>query len=114
MCTEICSNELIFSQVMSRRNITTEAVASTVLSSITNECRARYSYGTLSMLEHHNKKETEELEGEVHREIDNSLSLPGRQSGAIEWRIARSELGSNWNNSLSCSSCPVRMCRFSC
>ena len=74
-----------FSQVLSRRNITTETVASTVLSSITKECRARYSSGRLSMLEHRDKKETEELERGVHREMDNSLSLPGRQSGAIEW-----------------------------
>jgi len=62
------------------------------------------------MLEHRDKKETEELEREVHRELDKSLSLPGRQSGAIEWRIVRSEFGSNGNNSLSCSSCPVRIC----
>ena len=84
-------------------------VASTVLSSITKECRARYSSGRLSMLEHRDKKETE-LERGDHREMDNSLSLPGRQSGAIEWWIARSELGSNGNNSLSCSFCPVRKC----
>lgn len=97
-------------EVLSRRNITTETVASSVLSSITRECRIRYSFESLSILEHRDKKETDELEMAVHSKIDNSLSLPGRQSGAIEWRMSRSEVGSNGDDSLSSSSCPVRIC----
>ncbi|KAJ6846192.1 peptide-N(4)-(N-acetyl-beta-glucosaminyl)asparagine amidase [Iris pallida] len=96
-------------EVLSRRNITTEDVVASVLSSITKECRVGYS-SELSVLEHRDRKETEELEGEVHHKIDNQLSLPGRLSGAIEWRTARCEIGSNGNSSLSCSSCPVRIC----
>ncbi|KAI3847362.1 hypothetical protein MKX03_023500 [Papaver bracteatum] len=38
------------------------------------------------------------------------MSLPGRQSGAKEWRISRSEISSDDNDSLSYSSCPVRTC----
>lgn len=109
MWRAIFVDEWIF-QVLSRRDITTETTASAALSSITKECRAGYSAGEISMLEHRNQKEIQELEREVHCDVNNSLSLPGRQSGAIEWRIARSEVGSNGNNSLSSSSCPVRIC----
>lgn len=40
--------------------------------------------------------------------MDASVSLPGRRSGASEWRMARSELGTT--DSLSSSACPVRLC----
>ncbi|XP_020256663.1 peptide-N(4)-(N-acetyl-beta-glucosaminyl)asparagine amidase [Asparagus officinalis] len=97
-------------EVLSRRNITTETNVSAVLSFITKECRARYSSRELSILEHRDQKEIEELEGELYHKIDNSVSLPGRQSGAIEWRLARSEMGSNGSTSLGISSCPIRLC----
>ncbi|EHA8586743.1 putative Peptide-N(4)-(N-acetyl-beta-glucosaminyl)asparagine amidase [Cocos nucifera] len=97
-------------EVLSRRNITTEASASAILSSITKECRAGYSFEALSVLEHRDKIEAEELERGIHLQIDPSISLPGRQSGAAEWRKARSELGSNENSSYTHSSCPVRIC----
>lgn len=61
------------------------------------------------MLEIRDRQEAEELEKEIHAQDDSSISLPGRQSGAREWRIARSELGSN-ETSLSSSACPVRLC----
>ncbi|MQM22608.1 hypothetical protein Taro_055662 [Colocasia esculenta] len=97
-------------EVLSRRTITTEAVVSTVLSDITKECRSDYSSEVMSMLEHRDRTEVEELETNVYLQDDASLSLPGRQSGAKEWRIARSELGSDEKNSLSSSSCPIRKC----
>ncbi|XP_010923840.1 peptide-N(4)-(N-acetyl-beta-glucosaminyl)asparagine amidase [Elaeis guineensis] len=97
-------------EVLSRRNITTEASASAILSSITKECRAGYSFEALSVLEYRDKIEAEELERGIHLQIDASISLPGRQSGDVEWRKARSELGSNENNSYTHSSCPVRIC----
>ncbi|KAM0952161.1 putative peptide-N(4)-(N-acetyl-beta-glucosaminyl)asparagine amidase [Dioscorea sansibarensis] len=95
-------------QVLSRRNLTTEDVASAVLSSITNACRRRYSFEELRALENRDCKEAEELEKEVHLLVDASVSLPGRRSGAPEWRMARSELGTT--DSLSASACPVRLC----
>ncbi|KAJ0982984.1 hypothetical protein J5N97_011239 [Dioscorea zingiberensis] len=95
-------------EVLSRRNLTTEDVASAVLSSIRNECRRRYSPEELKALEIRDRKEAEELEEEAHLLADASVSLPGRRSGAPEWRMARSELGST--DSLSCSACPVRVC----
>ncbi|KAF9616622.1 hypothetical protein IFM89_030791 [Coptis chinensis] len=36
--------------------------------------------------------------------------LPGRQSGAKEWRITRSEWGFDEDDSYNCSSCPVHGC----
>ncbi|KAH0469422.1 hypothetical protein IEQ34_000980 [Dendrobium chrysotoxum] len=94
-------------EVLSRRKITTESSASVFLSSLTKELRAGYSS---KLLEHRDMKELEELESGLHTQVDSSLSLPGRQSGDVEWRMARRELGSNEQNSLSISSCPVRKC----
>ncbi|KAK8947343.1 Peptide-N(4)-(N-acetyl-beta-glucosaminyl)asparagine amidase [Platanthera zijinensis] len=94
-------------EVLSRRNITTEAVATSVLSSLTKEFRAGYSS---KYLEVRDMKESEELESGLHNHVNSSLRLPGRQSGDVEWRTARCELGSNEQNSPSCSSCPVRIC----
>lgn len=59
------------------------------------------------ILEDRDKKELEELEEKHCHQDELSKSLPGRRSGAQEWRMARSELGSD---SLSSSSCPVRVC----
>lgn len=66
----MCGNQFtlmseFFMQVLSRCNITMETVASAALSSITKECQARYSFCVLSLLEHHNQKEIQELEGDV-------------------------------------------------
>eukprot|EP00268_Persea_americana_P059451 TRINITY_DN7298_c0_g1_i2.p1 TRINITY_DN7298_c0_g1~~TRINITY_DN7298_c0_g1_i2.p1 ORF type:complete len:723 (+),score=144.26 TRINITY_DN7298_c0_g1_i2:233-2401(+) len=96
-------------EVLSRRNITTEPIASAVLSDITKECRKALSSHEIRTLEIRDRQEAEELEREIHAQDDFSISLPGRQSGAREWRIARSELGSN-ETSLSSSACPVRIC----
>lgn len=62
------------------------------------------------MLEDREKNELEELEKGLQSTYDASISLPGRQSGDKEWRISRSEIGSNEDSSFSCSSCPVRLC----
>ncbi|KAJ4980534.1 hypothetical protein NE237_031371 [Protea cynaroides] len=97
-------------EVLSRRNITTEPVVSAVLSDITKDCRKGFTPQRLSVLEDRDRTELNELERGLHSQSDGSISLPGRQSGAKEWRIARSELGSDENNSLSCSECPVRIC----
>ncbi|XP_068656338.1 peptide-N(4)-(N-acetyl-beta-glucosaminyl)asparagine amidase isoform X1 [Aristolochia californica] len=94
-------------EVLSRRILVTESTASSVLSSITKECRKSFSPEEVSMLEKHDRKEAKELEEDLHLPEDASILLPGRQSGAQEWRIARSELGSD---SLSSSSCPIRIC----
>ncbi|KAJ4977424.1 hypothetical protein NE237_002530 [Protea cynaroides] len=97
-------------EVLSRRNITTEPVVSAVLSDITKECRRGFTPEALAVLEDRDKNEVHQLERGLHSQIDGSISLPGRQSGAKEWRIARSELSSDKNNSLRCSECPVRLC----
>ncbi|XP_043702666.1 peptide-N(4)-(N-acetyl-beta-glucosaminyl)asparagine amidase isoform X2 [Telopea speciosissima] len=97
-------------EVLSRRNITTEPVVSAVLSDITKDCRKGFTPQLLAVLEDRDRSEVDELERGLPSQNDGSISLPGRQSGAKEWRIARSELGSNENNSLSCSECPIRIC----
>ncbi|PIA37637.1 hypothetical protein AQUCO_03000293v1 [Aquilegia coerulea] len=94
-------------EVLSRRDITTESVVSAVLLNITKECRKSITSRELSRLEDRDRNEAETLEMDLHSQVDASISLPGRQSGAKEWRIARSELGSD---SYSHSSCPVRTC----
>ncbi|KAG9439809.1 hypothetical protein H6P81_019974 [Aristolochia fimbriata] len=94
-------------EVVSRRILVTESTSSSVLSSMTKECRKSLSHEEVSMLESRDRKELEELEQELHLPEDACISLPGRQSGAQEWRIARSELGSD---SLSSLSCPIRIC----
>lgn len=97
-------------QVLSRRSLATETIIAAVISSIRKECRNGYSAELLIMLEDRDKKEAEELEREVYCQLDASNSLPGRQSGAIEWRRERLECGSSEINSLSSSSCPKRLC----
>ncbi|XP_068656339.1 peptide-N(4)-(N-acetyl-beta-glucosaminyl)asparagine amidase isoform X2 [Aristolochia californica] len=88
-------------EVLSRRILVTESTASSVLSSITKECRKSFSPEEVSMLEKHDRKEAKELEEDLHLPEDASILLPGRQSGAQEWRIARSELGDPVETSLS-------------
>ncbi|XP_072952251.1 peptide-N(4)-(N-acetyl-beta-glucosaminyl)asparagine amidase [Typha angustifolia] len=97
-------------EVLSRRTMATESVVSAILSSITKTCRSGYSSESLTLLEYCDKKEAEELETAVYSKADASISLPGRQSGAVEWRKARSEFGSDESQSVGCSSCPVRQC----
>ncbi|GKV27341.1 hypothetical protein SLEP1_g36525 [Rubroshorea leprosula] len=94
-------------EVLSRRTITTESSVLSVLTSLTKECRRSLTIEVLSVLEDRDKTEREALERGLHSTDDVSISLPGRQSGDKEWRISRSEFGSD---SLGCSSCPVRMC----
>ncbi|KAE8010048.1 hypothetical protein FH972_006446 [Carpinus fangiana] len=94
-------------EVLSRRNITTEPAVSAVLTTITQECRRGFTSQVLSELDDRDKKEKEVLERDLHSTDDGSISLPGRQSGDKEWRKLRMEFGSD---SLTCSSCPVRIC----
>lgn len=78
-----------------------------VLTTITQECRRGFTSQVLSELDDRDKKEREVLERDLHSTDDGSISLPGRQSGDKEWRKLRQEFGSD---SLTCSSCPVRIC----
>ncbi|XP_062084498.1 peptide-N(4)-(N-acetyl-beta-glucosaminyl)asparagine amidase [Humulus lupulus] len=94
-------------EVLSRRIVTTESALTSVLDKITKECRSGFSSQVLSVLKDRDEKEREAIERELYSTDDASISLPGRQSGDKEWRKLRSEIGSD---SLSCSSCPVRLC----
>jgi peptide-N4-(N-acetyl-beta-glucosaminyl)asparagine amidase len=80
---------------------------SAVLTTITQECRRGFTSQVLSELDNRDKEEKEVLERDLHSTDDGSISLPGRQSGDKEWRKLRMEFGSD---SLTCSSCPVRIC----
>lgn len=97
-------------EVLSRRNIATEQTVSAVLAEMTRECRRSFASETLSTLEDRDKCEREAMERDLYSTDDAPVSLPGRQSGDKEWRISRSEISSDDNCSLSCSSCPVRVC----
>ncbi|PWA80807.1 peptide-N-glycanase 1 [Artemisia annua] len=93
-------------EVLSRRTLTTETAVSNTLANITRECR-RNMTSAISALEERDLKEMQELNQNLHSQIDDAVSLPGRLSGDKEWRTLRSEIGSD---SLSSSSCPVRRC----
>ncbi|KAJ0253861.1 Peptide-N(4)-(N-acetyl-beta-glucosaminyl)asparagine amidase [Hirschfeldia incana] len=95
-------------EVLSRRTLTTESSLQAVLRTLTRERRA--TSRLLSALELRDRNEQEELERNLQSPDDASVSLPGRQSGDKEWRILRSEFGSDENSSVSSSSCPVRTC----
>ncbi|KAK6233012.1 hypothetical protein SCA6_003085 [Theobroma cacao] len=95
-------------EVLSRRTIITESSLVSVLTSMRRECRRNYTSEILSVLEERDNIERETMERDLHSTDDASISLPGRQSGDKQWRIARSEHGTD---SLSLSSCPVRICR---
>ncbi|CAN0920446.1 Peptide-N(4)-(N-acetyl-beta-glucosaminyl)asparagine amidase [Linum grandiflorum] len=97
-------------EVLSRRNITTEHTVSVAVTKLTKECRRNFTSQALSLLEVRDKSELDEFERGLNLRDDLSLSLPGRQSGAKEWRMSRSEIGNDENGSISCSSCPTRMC----
>ncbi|KAL5978740.1 Peptide-N(4)-(N-acetyl-beta-glucosaminyl)asparagine amidase [Asimina triloba] len=96
-------------EVLSRRNITTEPIASAVLSDMRNECRKHLTSEEISKLEDCDRKEAEELERGAHSQDADLVRLPGRQSGAKEWRLGRGEMGANKTDSWS-SSCPLRIC----
>uniref|UniRef100_A0A0E0I152 Rad4/PNGase transglutaminase-like fold domain-containing protein n=1 Tax=Oryza nivara TaxID=4536 RepID=A0A0E0I152_ORYNI len=95
-------------EVLSRRIITSEDTVPAILSSITGKYRSGLSIDGLTALENRDKKESEELSKAAYLEVDTSISLPGRQSGSVEWRKARLELSQV--ESLACSSCPARKC----
>ncbi|XP_051144424.1 peptide-N(4)-(N-acetyl-beta-glucosaminyl)asparagine amidase [Andrographis paniculata] len=97
-------------EVLSRRALTTEPVLARILSDITRDLRKNFTSDVLVKLEERDKSEVEELERNLYSKDDNSVSLPGRQSGDKEWRISRSEFGSDEHCSVSASSCPVRKC----
>jgi peptide-N4-(N-acetyl-beta-glucosaminyl)asparagine amidase len=94
-------------EILSRRNIITEPALSAFLTTLTQECRRGFTSQVLSELDNRDQKEREEIERDLHSTDDASISLPGRQSGDEEWRKSRQEFGSD---SLSSSSCPVRIC----
>uniref|UniRef100_A0A2N9EEG5 Rad4/PNGase transglutaminase-like fold domain-containing protein n=1 Tax=Fagus sylvatica TaxID=28930 RepID=A0A2N9EEG5_FAGSY len=94
-------------EILSRRNIITEPALSAFLTTLTQECRRGFTSQVLSELDNRDRKEREEIERDLHSTDDTSISLPGRQSGDEEWRKSRQEFGSD---SLSSSSCPVRIC----
>lgn len=75
---------------------------------MTKECRRNYSSEVLSALEERDNIEREAIERDLYSTQDASISFPGRQSGDKQWRIARSEFGTD---TLSSSSSPVRICR---
>lgn len=81
---------------------------SAALTNMTRELRRSFTSQVLSVLEDRDKRESETIERGLNSTDDASVSLPGRLSGDKEWRISRSEIGSN--SSLSCSSCPIRVC----
>ncbi|KAI3784297.1 hypothetical protein L1987_43394 [Smallanthus sonchifolius] len=93
-------------EVLSRRTLTTESSASNVLANLTKELRRNLS-SVMYALEERDRNEVQELEKSQRSQENDSLSLPGRLSGDKEWRALRSEIGSD---SLSSSSCPVRIC----
>ncbi|KAI7756432.1 hypothetical protein M8C21_008497 [Ambrosia artemisiifolia] len=93
-------------EVLSRRTLTTESSAANVLANLTRELRRNLT-SVISELEERDRNEAIELEKSQHSQENDSLSLPGRLSGDKEWRTLRSEIGSD---SLSSSSCPVRVC----
>ncbi|KAG7612419.1 Transglutaminase-like [Arabidopsis suecica] len=97
-------------EVLSRRTLTTESSLQDGLRTLTRERRSSLMFESLSKLELRDRNEQEELERNLHSADDASVSLPGRQSGDREWRIMRSEFGSDENSSVSSSSCPVRKC----
>ncbi|KAF9670089.1 hypothetical protein SADUNF_Sadunf13G0032200 [Salix dunnii] len=99
-----------WAEVLSRRNITREPDLLATLHSMTRECRRSFTTQILSELEGRDKIESEELEKFLYSTGDASVSLPGRQSGDKQWRIARSEIGSDDHCSLSNTSCPIRVC----
>lgn len=96
-------------QVLSRRKIITEPLLSSVLANITKECRRGFTSQVRSALEDRDEKERQELERDLHSTDNSSTSLPGRRSGAKEWRKSRMEDGSDESCSLS-GSCPLRAC----
>lgn len=97
-------------QVLSRRVKTTEPALASIISDITREQRKNFTSEMLIKLDERDKSEAEEIERNLFSKDDASVSLPGRQSGDKEWRISRSEFGSDDHCSLSSSSCPVRKC----
>ncbi|KAF5750481.1 hypothetical protein HS088_TW03G00818 [Tripterygium wilfordii] len=97
-------------EVLSRRNITTEYALSAALANMTKECRKTLVPHVLSLLEARDISESKALEKDPNSQDDASILLPGRQSGDKEWRISRSETSPDDMGSLTCSSCPVRIC----
>ncbi|KAL4200916.1 hypothetical protein AMTRI_Chr02g213520 [Amborella trichopoda] len=97
-------------EVLSRRVLTSEDDVSAVLADITRECRRGLSSQECAILGDCDKKAAEELGKGHDSNDDDSIALPGRQSGDKEWRLARSEIGPEENSSLSCFSCPIRTC----
>ncbi|CAL5381346.1 unnamed protein product [Camellia sinensis] len=97
-------------EVLSRRNITTDPILSIILSNIRRECRQNFTSQVISALEEQDRNEAEALERELHSKDDASISLPGRQSGDKEWRMSRSEFGSDEICFPSSRCCPARKC----
>uniref|UniRef100_A0A7C9ERG9 Transglutaminase-like domain-containing protein n=1 Tax=Opuntia streptacantha TaxID=393608 RepID=A0A7C9ERG9_OPUST len=97
-------------EVLARRTITTESKLSSFLENLTKQCRRDLRPELIAMLEERDRNEIEALERNLRSKDDGAVSLPGRLSGDKQWRISRSEYGGGEDITLSCSSCPVRMC----
>ncbi|KAK7258708.1 hypothetical protein RIF29_24290 [Crotalaria pallida] len=97
-------------EVLSRRTMITEHSLSSLLTNIMREIRRGFASQQLLTIEARDLEESQQLERSLHSEDDESLSLPGRRSGDEEWRKSRLEIGSDKNEVLSSSACPVRLC----
>ncbi|OMP03360.1 Transglutaminase-like protein [Corchorus capsularis] len=80
-------------EVLSRRTLATEDEVASVLESMTKECQRNYTSQVLSEFAEHENVEIEVSERDLHSTDDASISLPGFGT-----------------DSLSLSSCPVRLC----
>ncbi|KAG8080477.1 hypothetical protein GUJ93_ZPchr0007g4436 [Zizania palustris] len=76
-------------EVLSRRIFTSEDTVSAVLSSITGKYLSGLPIDALSVIKNRDQKESEELSKAAYLEADTTINLPGRQSGSVEWRKAR-------------------------
>ncbi|KAE8723494.1 hypothetical protein F3Y22_tig00012370pilonHSYRG00089 [Hibiscus syriacus] len=85
-----------------------QRVLSGVCSHFNDQRISNFTSQILSVLEDRDKIEREALDKDLLSIDDALISLPGRQSGDKQWRIARSEFGTD---SLSSSACEVRICR---
>ncbi|XP_057853512.1 peptide-N(4)-(N-acetyl-beta-glucosaminyl)asparagine amidase isoform X2 [Cryptomeria japonica] len=97
-------------EILSRRFITSEANVQEVVSSLTREARRHLSPLDRTLLENRDKQELQEIEKSQYSHEELSGSLPGRQSGSKEWRIARAEFGADNDMSSKSLPCPIRTC----
>lgn len=80
-----------WNEVLSRRNEVSESVCQEVVSALTAAARVAIPSHELEIVLLRDKQEVEELSA-LPQLSTATLSLPGRQSGAQEWRLARGEV----------------------